>query len=88
MLTGVSLGVFAATRGLQPSYQGRCPIPSPEPTELRGTQADEDRRNGFERGGWARGQGATETDAFINRTYQRADAFLLGRRTYELFAGS
>jgi dihydrofolate reductase len=25
--------------------------------------------------------------AFINQTYQRADAFLFGRRTYELFAG-
>src|SRR5262249_59688969 len=24
---------------------------------------------------------------FINQTYQRADAFLFGRRTYELFAG-
>ena len=24
---------------------------------------------------------------FINETYQRADAFLFGRRTYELFAG-
>jgi hypothetical protein len=23
---------------------------------------------------------------FINQTYQRADAFLFGRRTYELFA--
>ena len=28
-----------------------------------------------------------QTMAFINETYQRADAFLFGRRTYELFAG-
>ena len=28
-----------------------------------------------------------ESLAFINETYQRADAFLFGRRTYELFAG-
>jgi dihydrofolate reductase len=28
-----------------------------------------------------------ETMTFINETYQRADAFLFGRRTYELFAG-
>jgi dihydrofolate reductase len=27
-----------------------------------------------------------ETMTFINQTYQRADAFLFGRRTYELFA--
>jgi dihydrofolate reductase len=53
-----------------------------------GHASDEDRRNGFERGGWARGKGDNETHAFINQTYQRADAFLLGRRTYELFAGS
>jgi dihydrofolate reductase len=53
-----------------------------------GAASDEDRRNGFERGGWARGKGDNETVAFINQTYQRADAFLLGRRTYELFAGS
>src|SRR4051794_39926715 len=53
-----------------------------------GAASDEDRRNGFERGGWARGKGDNETMTFINETYQRADAFLLGRRTYELFAGS
>ncbi len=29
-----------------------------------------------------------ETATFITQTYQRADAFLFGRRTYELFAGS
>jgi hypothetical protein len=28
-----------------------------------------------------------ETMTFINQTDQRADAFLFGRRTYELFAG-
>lgn len=53
-----------------------------------GGASEEDRRNGFERGGWARGAGDDETRAFITRTYQRADAFLFGRRTYELFAGS
>ncbi|HEY4453101.1 MAG TPA: dihydrofolate reductase family protein [Pseudonocardiaceae bacterium] len=53
-----------------------------------GGPSDEDRRNGFERGGWARGAGDDETTTFIKQTYQRADAFLLGRRTYELFASS
>ena len=53
-----------------------------------GHASDEDRRNGFERGGWARGKGDDETRAFITQTYQRAEAFLFGRRTYELFAGS
>src|SRR5256714_13262819 len=52
-----------------------------------GGASDEDRRNGFERGGWALGMGDDETMTFINETYQRADAFLFGRRTYELFAG-
>ena len=52
-----------------------------------GGASDEDRRSGFERGGWAMGAGDKETLALINQTYQRADAFLFGRRTYELFAG-
>ena len=53
-----------------------------------GAASDEDRRNGFERGGWAKGAGDDETRTLITQTYQRADAFLFGRRTYELFAGS
>jgi dihydrofolate reductase len=52
-----------------------------------GGATDEDRRNGFERGGWALGAGDAETMRFITETYQRADGFLFGRRTYELFAG-
>jgi dihydrofolate reductase len=52
-----------------------------------GGASDEDRKNGFERGGWAKGAGDDETRALITKTYQRADAFLFGRRTYELFAG-
>jgi dihydrofolate reductase len=52
-----------------------------------GGASAEDRRNGFVRGGWAMEVGNSETMAFINETYQRADAFLFGRRTYELFAG-
>ena len=44
-----------------------------------GGASDEDRRNGFVRGGWALGRGDNETHAFINQTYQRADAFLLGQ---------
>src|SRR5690349_21227724 len=52
-----------------------------------GGASDEDRRNGFERGGWALGLGDDETRTLINETYRRADAFLFGRRTYELFAG-
>jgi dihydrofolate reductase len=51
-----------------------------------GGASDEDRRNGFERGGWAMGVAANETMALINQTYRRAEAFLFGRRTYELFA--
>jgi hypothetical protein len=34
--------------------------------------ASDDRRNGFERGGLARGKGDDETRTFITRTYQRA----------------
>src|SRR4051812_27977538 len=53
-----------------------------------GGASDEDRRNGFERGGGGRGKGDNETLTFIKQNYEGADSFLLGRRTYELFAGS
>jgi dihydrofolate reductase len=42
---------------------------------------------GFERGGWARPLFDDEAMTFVNEVYQRADAFLFGRRTYEVFAG-
>jgi dihydrofolate reductase len=51
-----------------------------------GGASDEDRRGGFERGGWAMGVFDDETMTFITETYQRADAFLFGRRTYDVFA--
>ncbi|MFG3509990.1 dihydrofolate reductase family protein [Streptomyces sp. NPDC047821] len=50
--------------------------------------ADEDPRSGFERGGWALPLFDKEAEAFLGQVYQRADAFLFGRRTYEIFAGS
>lgn len=53
-----------------------------------GNSEEERRRNGFERGGWARGIGDSETDEFINEIYCRAEAFLFGRRTYKMFAAS
>ena len=49
---------------------------------------DEDRSGGFERGGWAIPLFDNEAATFLNQVYQRADAFLFGRRTYEIFAGS
>ena len=49
---------------------------------------DEDRRGGFERGGWQIPLSDEEVGAFLNDVYARADAFLFGRRTYEIFAGS
>jgi dihydrofolate reductase len=47
---------------------------------------DEDRRGGFERGGWALPLFDDEAATILNQIYQRADAFLFGRRTYEIFA--
>jgi dihydrofolate reductase len=48
---------------------------------------NEDRRGGFERGGWALPLFDDEAATFLNQVFQRADAFLFGRRTYEIFAG-
>jgi dihydrofolate reductase len=50
--------------------------------------ADEDRRGGFERGGWAMPLADPEVEAALNEVYARADAFLFGRWTYEVFAWS
>ena len=50
--------------------------------------SDEDRRGGFERGGWALPLFVDEAATFLDQAFQRADAFLFGRRTYEIFAGS
>jgi dihydrofolate reductase len=50
--------------------------------------SDEDRRGGFERGGWALPLVDTEAGDHINEIYGGAAAFLFGRRTYEIFARS
>jgi dihydrofolate reductase len=47
---------------------------------------EEDERGRFERGGWAHFD--NEASAAMDEIYRRADAFLFGRRTYEIFAGS
>jgi dihydrofolate reductase len=47
---------------------------------------EEDERGRFERGGWAHFD--DEASTVMDEIYQRADAFLFGRRTYEIFAGS
>ncbi|RNM16943.1 dihydrofolate reductase family protein [Nocardioides pocheonensis] len=51
-----------------------------------GHATEEERRGGFDRAGWAMGRFDDETSTLITETYQRADAFLFGRRTYEMFA--
>lgn len=49
---------------------------------------DEDRRGGFDRGGWALPLFSEEVESFLGQLYQRADAFLFGRVTYQIFADS
>jgi dihydrofolate reductase len=49
---------------------------------------DEDRRGGFDRGGWVAPLFDNEGGTFLNQVYERADAFLFGRRTYVIFAAS
>jgi dihydrofolate reductase len=49
---------------------------------------DEDRRGGFDRGGWALPLLDAETGDYLNEIYGGAAAFLFGRRTYEIFAAS
>jgi dihydrofolate reductase len=49
---------------------------------------DEDRRGEFERGGWALPLFDDEAERFLSEVYERAEAFLFGRRTYVIFAAS
>jgi dihydrofolate reductase len=49
---------------------------------------EEDERGRFERGGWAMPHFDNEAMTAMDEIYQRADAFLFGRRTYEIFARS
>jgi dihydrofolate reductase len=52
--------------------------------------SEEDPRGGFERGGWALPLFNVDKEGtlFVEEAFRRADAFLFGRRTYEIFAGS
>lgn len=47
---------------------------------------DEDRRDGFDLGGWAVPFAEPEADEFVDAVFDQADAFLLGRGTYESWA--
>ncbi|MCX4904228.1 dihydrofolate reductase family protein [Streptomyces sp. NBC_00878] len=48
---------------------------------------DEDRSGGFEYGGWSFPYDDEDFGQFVNEVFDRAGAFLLGRHTYEIFAG-
>ena len=47
---------------------------------------EEDERGVFKHGGWAHFD--DEASSVMDAIFRRADAFLFGRRTYEIFAGS
>ena len=49
---------------------------------------EEDPTGGFERGGWAIPLFDEENEAVLGQAFERAEAFLFGRKTYEVFAES
>lgn len=46
----------------------------------------EDRRGGFEHGGWSAGYWTEDMDPVVLEQHQRGNALLLGRTTWEIFA--
>lgn len=48
----------------------------------------EDRSGGFDRGGWLVPHFDEDTGQFMVEVFDNVDAFLLGRRTYDIFAAS
>jgi dihydrofolate reductase len=76
-VTNVSLdGVTQGHRRIQVGTRGEASVPT------------ENGSGAFERFGWGPPLLDDNASRFISETFQRADAFLFGRRTYEIFAGS
>jgi dihydrofolate reductase len=48
--------------------------------------ADEDRRGGFERGGWTAAHADDEMWPYLVSMFERADALLLGRKTWDIWS--
>jgi dihydrofolate reductase len=48
----------------------------------------EDPSDGFERGGWLVPHFDEQTGEFIDSVFRNVDAFLIGRRTYDIFAAA
>ncbi len=48
---------------------------------------EEDTRGGFAHGGWSFVYGDDDFGRFVVEVFDRSGAYLLGRRTYDIFAG-
>jgi hypothetical protein len=87
LIFGAPIGAMFFFFILGRSFQSPLRGARPRAHFAQGRAPDEDRSGGFEQGGWLAPHFDEAGGAFMGDVFRRAGSFLLGRKTYEIFAG-